>query len=126
MIGLDRQTLRPIGGDAHLVQSVSDILSTPKGTLVMQRAYGSGLPDIIDQPINGATLVDLYQETAEALDAWEPRIVLSRVELVSSAAGRVELKLYGTDTDERPLEIDVAIGLSSERKAEAVRAGAMA
>ena len=126
MIGLDRQTLRPLGGDAHLAQSVSDILSTPKGTLVMQRAYGSGLPDLIDQPIIGATIVDLYQETAEALEAWEPRIALSRIELVASAAGRVELKLYGTDTEDRPLELDVAIGLTEEARAAAIRAGAAA
>lgn len=98
MIGLSRQTGVSIDGEAHLAQSIVDILSTPKGTRVMRRDYGSDLPLLIDQPINGETIIDLYQATAEALDRWEPRIRLTRVEIEEVMAGGVVLQLtYETD-----------------------------
>jgi hypothetical protein len=86
MIGLDRSTAATLDSDAHLAQSIADILFTPKGTRVMRRAYGSDLPALIDAPINGETIVDLYAAVAEALDLWEPRIRLTRVQLVEAAA----------------------------------------
>lgn len=91
--GMDRQTGRRITGDAHLAQSIADILTTPKGTLVMLRDYGSDLPDIIDQPLNGETLIDVFQATAEALDLWEPRLKLERVQITRARAGFAELEL---------------------------------
>lgn len=96
MSGMNRNTGREIGSDAHLVQSIGDVLSTPKGSLVMLRDYGSDLPDIIDQPINGETMVDVYQATAEALDVWEPRLDLERVELVDARAGYAELQILAS------------------------------
>ncbi|WP_039017336.1 GPW/gp25 family protein [Halocynthiibacter namhaensis] len=106
--GMDRQTGRRITGDAHLAQSIADILTTPKGTLVMLRDYGSDLPDIIDQPINGETLIDVYQATAEALDRWEPRLKLERVQITQARAGFAELELSAEVTgDSRVLPVAV-------------------
>ncbi|SFQ14429.1 hypothetical protein SAMN05421853_102111 [Roseivivax halotolerans] len=126
MIGLDRHTARPIGQDAHLAQSVHDILMTPKGSLVTERRYGSDLPDLLDNPINGETKIDLYQATAEALDRWEPRIRLERVSMVSSAAGRVELQISARGRDGQPIVLDLTLGLSPERQAQALVAGGAA
>ena len=75
--GMNRHTGEAISGDAHLAQSILDILTTPVGTRVMLRDYGSDLPAILDQPMNGEMLVDAYLAAAEALDRWEPRIELS-------------------------------------------------
>ncbi|WP_413874164.1 GPW/gp25 family protein [Albidovulum sp.] len=98
MIGLSRQTGGRIEDEAHLAQSVVDILSTPRGTRVMRRDYGSDLPLLIDRPINGETIIDVYQATAEALARWEPRIRLTRVEIEEATAGGVTLQLtYETD-----------------------------
>ena len=108
MSGLDRHTGALLAPDAHLAQSIHDILSTRIGSRVMRRGYGSALPDIIDQPINGETLIDVYQATAEALDLWEPRLKLTRVEIVSAAAGAVDLRLYG-DVDHRAIVIDAQV-----------------
>lgn len=93
MSGLNRHTGRKIDDQAHLTQSVQDILTTPKGTLVMLRDYGSDLPDIIDQPLNGETIVDAYMDVAEALDLWEPRLNVVRVQLVATRAGYAEFEL---------------------------------
>lgn len=108
MSGLDRHTGALMTPDAHLAQSIHDILATRIGTRVMRRSYGSRLPDLIDQPINGETLIEVYQATAEALDAWEPRISLTRVEIVSSAAGRIGLRLYG-DVDHGAIIVDTQV-----------------
>lgn len=108
MSGLDRTSARLMTADAHLAQSIADILSTPVGTRVMRRAYGSDLPKLIDAPINGETLVDLYQASAEALDLWEPRFKLRRVEVAAAAAGVVSLALYG-DVDHGAISLTVQV-----------------
>lgn len=109
MTGLSRDSLRPIDFDAHLAQSINDILSTPKGTRVMRRAYGSDLPRLIDAPMNGETVVDLFMATAEAIDRWEPRLKLIRVEISEASAGRMGLTLTGevAGTDTR-IAVEVA------------------
>lgn len=98
MQGLSRLTAEVLDPDAHLAQSIIDILSTPKGTRVMRRDYGSDLPDLIDRPINGETLIDLYQATAEALNLWEPRVRVARVAITEAVAGSLTIEL-DLDTD---------------------------
>jgi uncharacterized protein len=95
MSGLSRTTAQRLEFDAHLAQSIHDILTTPKGTRVMRRAYGSDLPLLIDAPINGETLIDLFAATAEAIATWEPRFTLRRVEVPEARAGHVSLLLSG-------------------------------
>lgn len=109
MIGMDRHTGRKIEGDAHLAQSILDILTTPKGSRVERRDYGSELPNIIDQPINGETMIDVYQATAEALDLWEPRIDLARIEVLKASPGFVEIQML----DEGGKVISLPIGNAS-------------
>ena len=108
-MGLNRHTGRPLTGDAHLAQSIQDILTTPKGSRVMRRAYGSDLPDIIDQPINGETFVDVVQATAEALDVWEPRLTLERVQMGAAQAGQMEITLTGS-FEETTTTLSVTLG----------------
>ncbi len=107
MIGMNRHTGRKIEGAAHLAQSIHDILTTPKGSLVMLRDYGSDLPDVIDQPLNGETMIDAYLATAEALDLWEPRFDLARIELVASRAGYAEFELYDADGNVIPMPVNL-------------------
>lgn len=110
MIGMNRHTGSVLVGDAHLAQSITDILSTPKGTLVMQRAYGSDLPDILDQPLNGATTIDAFLAIAEALDIWEPRVSIERIEIVTARAGYAQIDLTIESADgETSLPVDVRI-----------------
>lgn len=103
MSGLGRHAGRAVSGDAHLAQSIAVILTTPIGSRVMRRDFGSDLPRLIDQPVTPETVVDLYQATAEALDKWEPRLSLRRVSLLDAAAGKVSIELEmeladGTET----------------------------
>lgn len=95
MNGTDANTGKPLDGLAHLQQSIKDILTTPIGSRVMRRDYGSRLPRLVDAPMNRATLIDLYAATAEALLTWEPRFSVQQVVAVSAAPGRVELMVTG-------------------------------
>ncbi|MGD7246543.1 GPW/gp25 family protein, partial [Ralstonia pseudosolanacearum] len=52
MTGMNSSTGRAIADRPHLAQSIGDILTTPIGSRVMRRDYGSEVPDLIDQPLN--------------------------------------------------------------------------
>lgn len=80
MRGTDARTGKPLSGLAHLRQSIRDILTTPLGSRVMRRNYGSRLFDLVDNPLNEQTLVEIFAATAEALIQWEPRIRVTRVQ----------------------------------------------
>lgn len=72
-----------------------DILTTPIGSRVMRREYGSQLPALIDAPMNRSTVMDLYAATAEALQRWEPRFRLTSVKAAQPSPGVVVLDLVG-------------------------------
>jgi len=108
MIGMDAATGRTIEGDAHLAQSIRDILATPIGSRVMRRDYGSRLPDLIDAPITGETIALVYAATAEALARWEPRLTLLSMALEDVAAGALTMRVTGL-RDGRALETGVRI-----------------
>ena len=97
MIGMDRATGKVIDGTAHLAQSIADLLTTPLGSRLGRRDYGSQLPDLIDAPAHATTRVQLIAATATALLRWEPRITLQRVALIALDAkrGRWQLDLTG-------------------------------
>lgn len=108
MSGLDRNRGVLMEPNAHLAQSIGDILTTPVGTRVMRRDYGSALPALIDAPINGETLIDVFAATAEALDRWEPRFRLRRVEVPETEAGRIALQLTG-EVDHGAITLSVEV-----------------
>lgn len=115
MIGMNSNTGRSVVGNDHLVQSIADILTTPIGTRVMRREYGSQLADLIDWPLNNATRLQAYAATAIALMRWEPRIRLSRVQLtLGDVAGQAILYIEGSlvDTNE-PLSLRVPLSLGA-------------
>jgi phage baseplate assembly protein W len=49
---MDRNTGALLAGADHLGQSIGDILSTPIGTRLGRRDYGSLVPQQLDQPNN--------------------------------------------------------------------------
>lgn len=103
MIGIDANTGAAIEGEAHLAQSIARILTTPLGSRVQRRDFGSLLPELIDQPFNATTRTQLYGATASALSRWESRLELTRVSLAAGEhAGAFVLTLEGQRTDVAP------------------------
>lgn len=95
LVGMSGTTGRTLDGLAHLRQSIVDILTTPLGSRVMLSDYGSRLFALVDQPTSGLTLLALYAAVAEALQRWEPRFKLNRIQHQVNADGRVVLTLSG-------------------------------
>ncbi len=101
MTGMDAVTGKPLSGLDHLRQSIADILSTPIGTRVGRRDYGSLLPDLLDQPMNAGGRMRLIAATALALLRWEPRIRLTNVTIRQTAPGTFAVAIEGIRTDDR-------------------------
>ncbi len=99
MIGMSRTTGKPLSGDAHLAQSIADILTTPIGTRVMRRDYGSAVPELLDAPLNPGTTIRLFGAVAQALRRWEPRLKLARVRVAGGADGRATIAVEGHRSD---------------------------
>lgn len=104
MAGMSRTAGTALDGLDHITQSVRDILGTMIGTRVGRRDYGSLLPELIDQPMNGANILRLYAATAVALARWENRIRLKRISLAAGdRPGAATLVLDAVRTDTAPV-----------------------
>ena len=94
MSGMDRRSGKFILSDKdHMLQSIEDILTTPKGSRVMNREYGSDLFNLIDQPTNNK--IDIYSAIAYALDHWEPRFKLKDISIQQSTEGVLMISING-------------------------------
>ncbi|WP_242494022.1 GPW/gp25 family protein [Salipiger sp. IMCC34102] len=104
---MNSETGRAIGGMAHLRQSIRDILSTPIGSRVLRRDYGSRLYQLVDRPYSAGLRLQLIAATAEAIAAWEPRVVVKRVRIDRLALGELVVSLTMTlVAEERDLVLD--------------------
>lgn len=100
MRGMNAATGRALEGDAHLRQSIADILTTPLGSRVMRRDYGSLLFELVDQPWNALTRLRLYAAVALALSRWETRLRLRRVSVERDPeTGAIGFQLEADRTD---------------------------
>jgi uncharacterized protein len=82
-----------LSNEAHLRQSITDILTTPLGSRVLRRHYGSRLYELIDAPITRQTAIEFTVATADALLKWEPRIRVLRVQVDDVQPGQVTLTI---------------------------------
>lgn len=100
MIGMNRHTGKPLSGLDHLRQSIDDIIGTPLGTRLGRREYGSNVPELLDQPMNRLTQIQLCAATALALSRQEPRLRLTRIGFDPTATpGVYELTIEGVAKD---------------------------
>lgn len=106
--GMDAKSGRRLSGIEHICQSIADILTTPIGSRLMRRGYGSLIPSLVDQPLNGTTILRIYAATAAAINQWEPRIRLTNVQLERDVYGQIGLLLDGT-VNTRAVQIPVGV-----------------
>lgn len=100
MIGMDRRTGRRLSGTAHIKQSIQDILTTPIGSLLMKRDYGSLIPELIDHPTNDANTLRIMSASVMAISQWEPRVSISRAGVqLGEADGQLFIDLEGLVTN---------------------------
>lgn len=112
MNGMNRITGRPLAGDAHLVQSIGDILGTPVGSRVGRRDYGSRVPGLLDQPNNPLGRIRIIAAAAQALLRQEERC---RIERITLSAGEqpfeavLTITARRTDGARRPFSAPIAV-----------------
>lgn len=97
MVGIDRETGKAIEGWPHVLQSIKVILTTPIGSRVMRREFGSFLYDLIGRPMTSENILAVYAATALAIAQWEPRFSLTGCEIdLGSSGGLLGLTIHGT------------------------------
>lgn len=111
MAGMNATTGKELDGIEHIRQSVSDILTTPIGSRVMRRDYGSLLPELIDAPLNGTTLLQAYAATVMAIIRWEPRIRVTAVrqQVSTKQHGAVTLEIEGQTLVGDPVTLEIPL-----------------
>lgn len=114
MIGMNASDGTAITGAARRAQSIADILSTPLGTRVMRREYGSLVFELIDLPLNATTVMLLRAATAIAIRRWETGFRITRVMLSGDFAGGapvIEIEGYDLSAPDPTALVSLSIPL---------------
>lgn len=111
MPGMNVQTGKRLDGIEHIRQSVADIITTPIGSRVMRRDYGSLVPELLDMPMSDALMMQVYAATVIAVSQWEPRIKITgtRRDVSTTAPGSIVIELVGQTNDGEPISVGVPI-----------------
>lgn len=95
-------------------QSITDILTTPIGSRLMRREYGSLLYDLIDQPINDVLTLKCYSAIYSALLRWEPRITINQISIFSIEGSRMQISLDADLVQQnQPVNLSLALNLGA-------------
>lgn len=97
----------------HIKQSLEDIASTPIGSRLMRREYGTLIANLIDQPISEALYLKIYSTLYSAYVRWEDRIDISQINVAELNNGKLVLDIIGflkTNGDETNMSITVQLG----------------
>lgn len=74
-----RDTGKEVFDTEHLALCIVDILTTPVGSRVMRRDYGSRLFQLVDRPIDNTLVMEMRAAVVDAIHRWEPRLRITRV-----------------------------------------------
>ncbi|EPF77289.1 baseplate assembly protein [Acinetobacter gyllenbergii] len=77
-------------------QSIQDIISTPIGSRVMRREYGSLLFELLDQPINDSLILKCYSTIFTAVSRWEDRIQINQIYLPLIKESQLVFEIEGS------------------------------
>lgn len=95
--GFNRDAGSTLSGFTHVQQSIGVILTTPIGSRVMRREFGSELFDLIDRPMNDQVILAIYSACVMAIARWEPRYAITDLKLTDAdASGSLTIELYGS------------------------------
>lgn len=86
---------------AHIHESIRQILGTRKGERFMRPEFGTRLYELVFEPNDRLLYGLIRHEVMEALDEWEPRVVVTDVIVAAS------------DTDEHLVLVDIRYRLIS-------------
>ncbi|WP_404291548.1 GPW/gp25 family protein [Microvirga sp. RSM25] len=93
--GFDRRTGKPMSGWDHVLQSLEVIFTTPLGSRVMRRTFGSAVPALLGRPINRATVLRFATAIIVAVELWEPRFRIRQISFARTQNTPDKLRLGG-------------------------------
>ena len=98
----------------EILQNLAVILTTPIGSRVMRRDFGSDLYKLVDSPGDRHSLTAIYAATHAAIARWEPRCRANRIEVTALANdiedGNLKLRLFIVVlSTEETAELDISL-----------------
>jgi phage baseplate assembly protein W len=70
-----------VGSDADIEEAIRLILATAPGERPMRPEFGCGIHRYLFAPADGGTAGSMAEEVRQALARWEPRIIVTRVDV---------------------------------------------
>lgn len=102
---MSRATGRPVADKlAAIRQSLHDIFTTPIGSRIQRREYGSLLFQLIDAPMNPANRLRLAAALVDAATRWEPRVTLESAIIEVGMDGKTVLNYRARLLDDAELQ----------------------
>lgn len=102
---MSRDNGRPVADKlAAIRQSLHDIFTTPIGSRIQRREYGSLLFQIIDAPMNPANRLRLAAALVDAATRWEPRVTLESAIIEVGMDGKTVLNYRARLLDDAELQ----------------------
>jgi phage baseplate assembly protein W len=111
--------LAMVAGDAAVRQSILLLLSTRPGERVMRPLYGCELHRILFWPNDNTTAGLAIHYVRQAVERWEPRVQILRVDADRSAmdATRLDIRLeYRVRATQAVDELNVSMSLTEENE----------
>jgi len=95
-LGINAETGASLTGWDHVVQSLRDIFLTRFGSRIMREWYGSFVPEALGRNINRAEILPVIASITAAIEQWEPRYRVVRVEIGGEVRdGNLSITLVG-------------------------------
>lgn len=119
-IDLSRSDGSAVTGWDHVLQCLEQIFITEFGESVLREWFGSNVPGFLGRTnLNATTVLQMRAAIASAIDQWEPRFEVRKVEALSVDDGRLGLRIIGiyrplaligidTSEDERSVLVNFA------------------
>lgn len=97
LVGMDRATGKTITGADVIAAQIADVVTTPLGTRIMREDYGCLLFDLVDLPLNAATMLLQNMAAAQAITQWIDGVDVTRAVISGDfASGQATLDLTAT------------------------------
>ena len=99
-----------VKGKAAVSQSIKSLLLTRRGERPFQPDLGSGLQDLLFEPMDYGTSALIKKEITETLVRYEPRISITTLNCFpdyDNNGYEIELAYYIIGRDDRPVGIDI-------------------
>lgn len=93
--GMNADTGQVLEGIEHLKQSLRNLIMTPRWQRVMRRTYGCDVYEKVDYPGNSKNVLIIYSQVADAIEEWEPRFALEKINASVSEDGKFTFSFLG-------------------------------